>query len=127
VGHKGRTDVQMRTHGFLSGNVVDVSAGDAETAGGSGEAARARAGGGDGAEVAAVGGVAEVEGAGGGYGVAEALGGGGGLRIIVGRVVRGEADGLNRGKERLLTAVLLGQTQSNMSAPKAMQTTRSSG
>ncbi len=74
----------MRSHGFLSSNVVDVSAGDAETAGGSGQAARAGAGGGDGAEVGAVGGVAEVEGAGGGYGVAEALERGGVLICLLG-------------------------------------------
>jgi hypothetical protein len=61
-GEKKGKDVQMRAHGFLGSDVVDVSPGDAETAGGSGEAARAGAGGGDGAEVGAVGGVAEVEG-----------------------------------------------------------------
>jgi len=74
----------MRAHGFLGSDMEDVSAGDAETAGGSGEAARARAGGGDGAEVGAVGGVAEVEGAGGGYGVAEALEGWGMLICLLG-------------------------------------------
>jgi hypothetical protein len=35
--------------------------------------------------------------------------------------------GGGEGVERGLTAVRLGQTQSNMSAPKAIQTTRSSG
>jgi len=75
-GGKECEDVQMRAHGFLRSDVVDVRAGDAETARRSGKAARARAGGGDGSEVGAVGGVAEVECAGGGYGVAEALGDG---------------------------------------------------
>jgi len=81
---KGRKDIQMRAHGFLSSDMIDVSASDAKTARRSGEAAWARAGGGDGAEVGAVGGVPEIEGAGGGYGVAEALGGGGVLVYLIG-------------------------------------------
>lgn len=65
---------QMRAHGFLRRDVVDVCARDAETAG---PAADAAAGRGDGGEVGGVGGVSEVEDAVGGDGVAEALGGGG--------------------------------------------------
>lgn len=74
----------MRAHGFLGGDMVDVSAGDAETAvvvvvvvvvghGGTGAAAEAVAGGIDGGEVGGEGGVAEVEVPAGGYGVAETL------------------------------------------------------
>lgn len=114
----------MRTHGFLGSNVVDVSAGDAETARRGGETARARTEGGDGPEVGAVAGVPEVERAGGGDGVAEALGG---VSLGYGVGLGGRIGGGWREDRDALTAVRLGQTQSNMSAPKAIHTIRSSG
>lgn len=64
----------MGAHGFLGGHMVDVGAGDAETAVvGRGAAAETVAGWVDGGEVGSEGGVAEVEVPAGGYGVAETL------------------------------------------------------
>lgn len=109
--------------------MVDVGAGDAEAAAGGGPADGAGAGGADGEEGGRVRAVPEVEGAVGGYGVAEALWGEGGVRMLILGVGGGRGEGREEGKrgKRVHTAVRVGQTQSNMSAPKATETTRSSG
>lgn len=95
---------------------MNVSTRDAKTALFVWPAAWACAVGFYGGEVVGEGCVAEVQGAGWNYGVAEALGG------ARHQQVRGPVDG-----ERIRTAVLVGQTQSNMSAPRATETRRSSG
>ena len=108
---------QMGADGFLGRDVVDICARDTEAAR---TTADAGAAGGDGGEVGGIGGVAEVEDTVGGDGVAEALEG------IECELLR---EG-KRGEEELggqLTAVRVGHTQSNMSAPRATETTRSSG
>ena len=123
----------MGADGFLGGEVVDVGAGDAEAAAGAGPADGAGAGRGDGEEGGGVAAVAEVEGAVGGYGVAEALWGRGVRGLIFGgcggreRERGGKGEGKGEKGKRAHTAVRVGQTQSNMSAPKATETTRSSG
>lgn len=107
----------MSTRRLLRGNVVDISTRDAEAALVLWPAARARAVCFYGGEVVGERCVAEIQGAGRDYGVAEAL-----AEEL--RISRSTVDG--RGKE-IRTAVRVGQTQSNMSAPRATDTRRSSG
>lgn len=94
--------------------MIDVSASDAQATVFGGPAARALAAGFYGAEVGGVLGVAKVEDPGGGDGVAKALK----ISISI------DSSTMRR---RRRTAVRVGQTQSNISAPSATETTKSSG
>lgn len=114
----------MRARRLLCSDVVDVGARDAESGRTGGvedvlcATDEAGAGGVDGAEVICEGGVAEVEDTGGCDAVAEAL-----WCVSSEFVCRRWI----LGSWGMRTAVRVGQTQSNMSAPRATETTRSSG
>lgn len=103
---------QMRASSLLGGDMIDVGAGDSQTSLCGRSAASALAAVFDWAKVLGIHGVAEVEHASGCNGIAEALGLSESSQITA---------------EGRLTAVLVGHTQSNMSAPSATETTRSSG
>jgi len=129
---------EMCADGFLGGEVVEVGPRDAQAASFFGPAGRAGAVGFDWREILGVARVFDVEDTSGGYGVAEALDG----RVSMSReregateevmgvhvMMYGDSDEAGKcGDESELTAVLVGQTQSNMSAPRATATTMSSG
>ena len=112
----------MSSCGFFAGNMIDIRACDPKPALFRGQATNARTAVLNGRKVVCVGGMAEVQGAGGYDGIAETL------RIKdIGEYYH-EEEGRGRLKQgKVRTAVLVGQTQSNMSAPRAIDTTRSSG
>lgn len=120
----------MGSNGFFPGHVIYICSGDAEAAVFGLEAANATASGFDGGKVVRRRRVAQVDSTLGGDCVSEPLWP---AMISIDEDGIGPFDKAGKKKKKKkrtlppLTAVREGHTQSNMSAPKAMETTRSSG